>query len=112
LVRAVGKAVASLLLLTGELCTAQRAAELGLVSELVLDRPVLERAKQLAQTAANLPPLALAAIKRTLAEGADLPLEAALSLEQREFQQLFDTEDQHEGMRAFLDRRAARFTGR
>ncbi len=112
LIRAVGKAVASLLLLTGEWCSAERAAELGLVSELVLDGPVLERAKQLAQTAANLPPLALAAIKRVLAAGADLPLDDALALEQREFLRLFDTADQYEGMRAFLDRRPPRFTGR
>jgi enoyl-CoA hydratase/carnithine racemase len=112
LVRAVGKAVASLLLLTGEWCSAQRAAELGLVSELVLDGPVLERAKQLGRIAASLPPLALAAIKRVLAQGADLRLDAALALEQREFLRLFDTADQHEGMRAFLDRRPPRFTGR
>jgi enoyl-CoA hydratase/carnithine racemase len=112
LIRAVGKAVASLLLLAGEACPAERAAQLGLVSELVLDRPVLERAKELAQTVAALPPLALAAIKRVLAAGPDLPLDAALALEQREFLRLFDTEDQYEGMRAFLDRRPARFTGR
>ncbi len=112
LVRAVGKAVASLLLLTGEWCGAERAAQLGLISELVLDRPVLERAMQLAKTAASLPPLALAAIKRVLAEGAELPLHAALALEQQEFLRLFDTEDQHEGMRAFLDRRPPRFLGR
>jgi enoyl-CoA hydratase/carnithine racemase len=111
LVRAVGKAVASLMLLTGEPCSAERAAELGLVSELVRDRPVLERAKELARAAANLPPLALAAIKRVLAAGADLSLDAGLALEQREFLCLFDTADQHEGMRAFLDRRRARFTG-
>jgi enoyl-CoA hydratase/carnithine racemase len=107
LVRAVGKAVASLLLLTGECCAAERAAQLGLISELVLDR-----ALELANTAASLPPLALAAIKRALAEGADLPLQEALALEQQEFLRLFDTEDQHEGMRAFLDRRPPRFVGR
>ncbi len=72
---------------------------------------MLERAKELARAAANLPPLALAAIKRVLAAGADLSLDAGLALEQREFLCLFDTADQHEGMRAFLDRRRARFTG-
>jgi enoyl-CoA hydratase/carnithine racemase len=111
LVRAVGKAVAGLVLMAGETLSAPRAAELGLVSELVVGMPVLERALELARRAAALPPLALRAIKRTLAQGADLPLGAALALEQREFLALFDTRDKIEGMRAFLDKRAPVFTG-
>jgi enoyl-CoA hydratase/carnithine racemase len=111
LVRAVGKAVASLLLMTGEMCTADRAAQLGLVSELVSDTTVLARALELAQRAAGLAPLAVRAIKRTLMHGADLPLGAALALENREFLLLFDTEDKTEGMHAFLEKRAAVFTG-
>jgi enoyl-CoA hydratase/carnithine racemase len=112
LIRAIGKAPASLLLMTGETCTAERAAAWGLISELVVDRPVLERARELAKAAAGLAPLALAAIKRTLAVGADLPLDDALALEYREFLGLFDTEDKTEGMRAFLDKRKPEFTGR
>ena len=111
LVRAVGKAVASLLLMTGEMCTAERAAQLGLVSELVVDTPVLERARELARRTAGLAPLAVRAIKRTLAAGADLPLSAALALENREFLPLFDTDDKTEGMRAFLEKRVAMFNG-
>jgi enoyl-CoA hydratase/carnithine racemase len=111
LVRAVGKAVASLLLMTGEMLSAERAAQLGLVSELVVGKTVLERALELAALAAALPPLALRAIKRTLAHGADLPLDAALALEHREFLLLFDSRDKVEGMRAFLDKRTPVFTG-
>jgi enoyl-CoA hydratase/carnithine racemase len=111
LVRAVGKAVASLLLMTGETLGGERAAQLGLVSELVVGKTVLERASELANFAAALSPLALRAIKRTLAQGADLPLDAALALENREFLLLFDTRDKIEGMRAFLDKRAPVFSG-
>ena len=59
-----------------------------------------------------MPPKAMRATKRVLRQGADLPLEAALALENREFLLLFDTEDKSEGMRAFLDKRKPVFTGR
>lgn len=112
LLRAVGKPVASLLLMTGELLTAERACQLGLISELVSEGSALERAKSLAQAAAKMPPKALRAIKRVLALGADQPLEVALALENREFLLLFDTQDKTEGMRAFLDKRSPSFTGK
>lgn len=111
LVRAVGKPVASLMLMTGEALTGERAWQLGLVAELVTDGAVLGRAKALALAAANMPPKAIRAIKRTLAQGADLPLDAALALENREFLLLFDTRDKTEGMRAFLEKRSPQFTG-
>jgi enoyl-CoA hydratase/carnithine racemase len=111
LIRAVGKPVASLLLLCGENLTAERAERLGLISEMTDAGQALPRARQLAQVAASLPPKALAAIKSTLAQGADLPLSAALQLENREFLLLFDSADKTEGMRAFLDKRPAVFGG-
>ena len=59
-----------------------------------------------------MPPKAIRATKRVLAQGADLPLDAALALENREFLLLFDTQDKTEGMRAFLDKRKPVFTGK
>lgn len=112
LVRVLGKPVASLMLMTGEQLSGERAWQLGLVSELTSEGGALERAVTLAQAAARLPPKALQAIKRVLAQGADLPLEAALALENREFLLLFDTADKNEGMRAFLDKRKPVFNGR
>lgn len=112
LIRAVGKAVASMMLMSGELLSGERAYQLGLVSDLVEEGKALERARALARSAAHMPPKAIAAIKRTLTQGADLPLAAAMALENREFLLLFDTEDKTEGMRAFLEKRKPDFTGR
>lgn len=111
LVRAVGKYVASLVLFCGENLKAKRACELGLVSEVTDEGKALERALQLAKAAAKMPPKAIKAIKQTLKQGSDLPLEAALKLENREFLLLFDTADKTEGMRAFLEKRSAEFKG-
>lgn len=112
LIRAVGKPVASMLLMCGEMLTGERAYQLGLVADLVEDGKALERARELAQRAAAMPPKAIRATKRVLAQGADLPLDAALALENREFLLLFDTADKTEGMRAFLEKRNAVFTGK
>ncbi len=111
LIRSVGKYVASLVLFCGENLSAERAHQLGLVSEVVDDGEALSRAVELASKAAKMPPLALRAIKQTLKHGADLPLESALQLENREFLLLFDTQDKTEGMRAFLEKRPAQFKG-
>jgi enoyl-CoA hydratase len=111
LIRAIGKPVASLMLMTGEAITGERAYQLGLAAEFVADGSPLERAVALARAAASMPPKAIRAIKRTLAQGADLPLNAALALENREFLLLFDTKDKTEGMRAFLEKRKPNYTG-
>ncbi len=112
LVRTVGKQVASLMLMTAEPLTGERAFQLGLVAELAAEGQALARALELARKAARLPPKAIEATKRVLRQGADLPLDAALALENREFLLLFDTEDKTEGMRAFLDKRKPQFNGR
>jgi len=111
LIRAVGKPVASLMLMTGEMLDGERACQLGLVSELVGEGESLARAKQLGVAASRMPTKALRAIKRVLAQGADLPLDAALALENREFLLLFDTADKTEGMRAFLEKRKPNYQG-
>jgi len=112
LVRTVGRQVASLMLMTGEALTGERAWQLGLVAELAEPGQALARALALAGRIARMPPKALEATKRVLRQGADLPLDAALALEHREFLLLFDTQDKTEGMRAFLDKRKPEFTGR
>jgi enoyl-CoA hydratase/carnithine racemase len=111
LIRALGKPVASLMLMTGANLPAERAYQLGLVCELAPAGGCLEAARKVAGRVAAMPPLAIAAIKQTLAAGADLPLPAALALENREFLLLFDTQDQKEGMAAFIEKRKPEFRG-
>ncbi len=111
LIRTLGKQVASLMLMTGDQITGERAFQLGLVAELTESGQALERALELARKAARMPPKAIVATKRVLRQGADLPLDAALALENREFLLLFDTADKTEGMRAFLDKRRPDFKG-
>jgi enoyl-CoA hydratase/carnithine racemase len=111
LTRIVGPQIAAHMLMTGDPINAERAFQLGLVAELVEEGQALARARKIAGKIATLPPLALRAIKRTLEAGADLPLAAAMALENREFLLLFDTRDQKEGMAAFLEKRSPQFRG-
>lgn len=112
LTRAVGKFKAMKILLTGEPVSAREAEAMGLVSEVVPDAQVLERAIALAQAISALPPLAATKIKELVLAGADLPLESALALERNAFWLMFDTADQKEGMSAFIEKRTPIFTGK
>lgn len=112
LVRAVGKFRAMKILLTGEPVAARDALEMGLVSEVVADGEVLERALAMARVIAALPPLAIMQIKEAVLAGEDSSLQAGLVLERKAFQLLFATADQKEGMRAFLEKRKPEFEGR
>ena len=76
-----------------------------------LDGQALTRALELARTILAMPPLAVRAIKEVVQLGQDAPLETALALERKAFLLLFDSADQKEGMRAFLEKRAPRFSG-
>jgi enoyl-CoA hydratase/carnithine racemase len=111
LVRLVGRARAMRLLMTGEPIDAATATDWGIVTDLVEDAAVLDRAIALAGSIARLPPLALTQIKEVVDLGADASLSTALALERKSFQLLFDSEDQKEGMRAFLERRTPEFRG-
>jgi enoyl-CoA hydratase/carnithine racemase len=112
LLRTLGKYRAMKLLLTGEMITAEQAFDWGLLSELVESGGALTAAIGLANVIAAMPPLAVAATKDVIRQGQDMPLSAALALEREAFQLLFDSADQVEGMRAFLEKRSAEFKGR
>ncbi|MCY1494611.1 2,3-dehydroadipyl-CoA hydratase [compost metagenome] len=111
LLRAVGKYQALRMLLTGCMVSADEALAMGLVSEVVADAQTLPRALELARGIAAMPPLALAQIKEVVLAGMDMPLDHALALERKAFQLLFDSKDQKEGMRAFLDKRKPEYRG-
>lgn len=112
LVRAVGKFKAMKMLLTGKPVLAAEADSMGLVSELVDDDQVLPTALKLAEDIARLPPLALREIKEAVLSGMDAPLETSLALERKSFQLLFSSQDQKEGMKAFLEKRKPVFEGK
>ena len=111
LIRAVGKARAMRLALTGEIIDAATADAWGLVSEVVDVGAALKRALEIARRLANGPAHAHRAIKAALNTGIDLPLAEALAMERASFQALFDTADQSEGMRAFIEKRKPDFRG-
>jgi enoyl-CoA hydratase/carnithine racemase len=112
LTRAVGKFRAMRMLLTGEPVKAKDALAMGLVSEVVPDGEVFTAAMRIAKTIASMPPLAVLQIKEAVLAGQDASLETAMLLERKAFQLLFATNDQKEGMRAFLEKRKPEFQGR
>lgn len=110
--RAVGKFMAMKMLLTGQSVTGREAFDMGLASEVVEDTQVLPRSLKLAAKISTMPPLAARRIKEVVLAGQDAPLATGLMLERRAFDTLFDTEDQKEGMRAFVEKRKPEFKGR
>ena len=112
LTRAVGKFKAMKYVLTGELFGAREAFEMGLVSEVVADAEVEKRAIELGKQIAELPPLAVQFAKEAVLAGMDAPLTSALALEAKSLQILFSSQDQKEGMKAFIEKRKPKFSGR
>ena len=112
LARAVGISKARELIFTGEIIGAEEAHSIGLVAKIFepeeLLKGVLEQAKLLAAKA----PAAIAMAKRVMNKGVDLSLDAALELEKQAFGSLFGSEDQKEGMSAFLEKRTPDFKNR
>jgi enoyl-CoA hydratase/carnithine racemase len=114
LARLVGPAKAKDLVFTGRHVGAEEALETGLADAVVPDAEVYDTAVAMARKFAAGPPLALAAAKRAVDEGLELPIDQGLELESRLFAGLFDTEDQAAGMRSFLENGPGRatFSGR
>lgn len=112
LARAVGQAKAMEMILTGRNVRADEALAAGLVNRVVPAEAALDEALTLAATIAAMPRLAVRAAKAAIRATAELPLSAGLALEREAFFDLFDTEDQAEGMAAFTDKRAPVWTGR
>jgi enoyl-CoA hydratase len=112
LARRVGEARARELCMTGDMVAADEALRIGLVNAVVPHAELLPRVREVAKKIASKGPLAISAAKRVILRGADVPLPTANELEATAFAALFGTADQREGMRAFLEKRAAKFEGR
>jgi enoyl-CoA hydratase len=112
LARAVGRQQALELILTGRQVTADEAVRLGLALRVVPAAQLLEEAQALAEQLASRAPLALRYAREAIADGLDRPLADGLALEARLFGLAASTDDMREGVRAFLEKRQATFTGR
>jgi len=112
LARLVGKHRALELILTGRRFSAKEAFTMGLVSRLVPAESVLDEAMALARTIAAMPPLAVRAAKEAVLKSLNSGLDDALAFERGRFYDLFDTQDQKEGMKAFVEKRKPVWTGK
>lgn len=112
LARRIGLARARELIFTGRIVTAEEAARLGLVNEVVPAGELLGRAAACAEQLAAVAPLAVGAAKRAMLLGSDAALAPACELERQAFSALFGSEDQRTGMSAFLGKQKPTFAGR
>jgi len=110
--RSAGKVRAMEAVLTGEPVGAVDAERIGLVNRVVPSGAQLDEALRLANLIAARPPLAVRLGKEAVNQAMEVSLSAGLEFERKLFYLLFASEDKREGMRAFLDKRPGRFTGR
>jgi enoyl-CoA hydratase len=112
LAHTVGKYKAMEMCLTGDQFTAQDMFAAGLVNKVIPEGQHLDAAKEMARKIASRGPLAARMTKEAILMAFETPLQVGLQYEKRLFAMLFSTEDQKEGMRAFMEKRKAEFKGR
>lgn len=112
LLRRVGAGMARELIYTGRIINAAEALRVGLVNAVYAPEEVMDKAKATAAEIAKNGPLAVAGAKSLILSGESMELDAAIADEADAFGRLFESEDQKEGMAAFLEKRAADFKAR
>jgi enoyl-CoA hydratase len=112
LTKLIGKTKALEWLWTGERMSAKEAHTLGIVNRVVAPELLLEETMRLARKLAAKPPLSLRLIKEAVNKAVDYPLYEGMQFERKNFYLLFASEDQKEGMAAFIEKRKPRFQGR
>jgi enoyl-CoA hydratase len=112
LTRAVGKAVAMDMILTGRTLTAQEALTAGLVARVVPREAWLEAAKAVARAIAEKGPVAVRLAKESVDRAFEVPLSAGVEAERRSFALARASEDADEGLQAFVEKRKPEFRGR
>jgi enoyl-CoA hydratase len=112
LTRAVGKAKAMQMILTGESVSAEEALRIGLISKVVPANSLMEEAKKMANEIASKPPISIRAAKEAILRAHDTTMEIGLEFERKLFYTLFATNDSKEGLRAFLEKRKPVFKGK
>ncbi len=109
---AIGKAKAMEMCLTGRMMDAAEAERAGLVAKVVPAADLLDEAMKTAELIAAMPPLAAVAVKEMINAAFEIPLAQGIRFERRLFHGLFGTEDQKEGMAAFVEKRPGNWKGR
>jgi enoyl-CoA hydratase len=112
LTRAIGKAKAMEMCLTGRMMGAEEAERAGLVARIVPAATLVDEALKTAAAIAAMPPLAALAAKEMVNAAFETTLAQGVVFERRLFHGLFGTEDQKEGMAAFVEKRPGHWTGR
>jgi len=112
LTRIIGKNKAMELVLTGKFISAEEAKAYGLVNKIVPVEFFLSEAIALASDIASKSPIAVQMAKESVLKAYEMPLQEALFFERKNFYMLFATEDQKEGMSAFVEKRKAEFKGK
>lgn len=110
--RIVGKSVAMELLLTGGQIKAAEALRIGLVSKVTEPEALMDEAMDMAARIMKNAPLAVKYTVMAIKEGLEAPMDEAIEIESKLFAKCFATEDQKEGMKAFLEKRSAEFKGK
>ena len=110
--RLVGRNLAKELVLTGDMITAQRAYEIGLVNRVAPGAELMKTAREIAGKILSKGPVAVRTAKMTMNRGLDLDLSNANAYEASVFAACFSSEDRAEGMAAFLEKRKASFRGK
>jgi enoyl-CoA hydratase len=109
--RQISRCRANEIMFTGEHIDAVEAVRLGIVNRSMPKSEVLSEALKLAERIAERSPMVLALMKRTIREGLEMPLSAALAHERAMISLVFDTHDAHEGCNAFMEKRKPSFKG-
>jgi len=112
LTRAVGKYKAMEMVLTGSMITAEEARQWGLVVKVVPNEYLVEEAKNLAKVIASKPAVAVRLGKEAVLKSFDTTVEGGLEFERKNFYMLFASDDQKEGMKAFVEKRKAEWKGK
>jgi enoyl-CoA hydratase len=110
--RLVGKGIALEILLTGDMVSAQRAYEIGLVNRVVAGAELMAEAKKLAHTLASKAPIATRYILEAVNQGLDAPFPVGEFLETSLFGAIASSSDMKEGTKAFLEKRKAVWQGK
>ncbi|MFZ1320940.1 MAG: enoyl-CoA hydratase-related protein [Ignavibacteria bacterium] len=112
LTKAIGKARAMEMILTGKMFTADEMFDAGLVTKVVENEIYLDEAIELAKEISSKPTIAVQLAKECILKSFDSTIEAGLEFERKNFYLLFATEDKFEGMKAFVEKRKAEWKGK